>query len=150
MKINRLTMVALTGAVLLVSGCRRDQVAEKYHPATLDSTEVAGIMRVTLDARAAERIGLKTAAVEEVVLQIPGLTVTRTNRVMPYGALLYDTKGDTWTFTNPKPLQFVRHKVVVDDIDGDRVFLAEGPPAGTAVVTVGAAELLGAEHKYGH
>ena len=31
-----------------------------------------------------------------------------------------------------------------------RVILAEGPPAGTVVVTVGAPELMGAEHKYGH
>jgi hypothetical protein len=63
---------------------------------------------------------------------------------------MYDTNGDTWTFTNPKPLVFVRQKVVVEDIDGDRVILSEGPAAGTMVVTVGAAELMGAEHKYGH
>ena len=29
------------------------------------------------------------------------------------------------------------------------MILAEGPPPGTIVVTVGAAELMGAEHKYG-
>jgi hypothetical protein len=147
---TRNAMVAMAAVVLLVSGCRQDQVAEKYHPATIDSTEVEGIMRVTLDSRAAERLGIQTAPLEEVVLQVPGLTVTRTSKVLPYAALMYDTKGETWTFTNPKPLVFVRHKVVVDDIDGDRVLLAEGPPAGTAVVTVGAAELMGAEHKYGH
>jgi hypothetical protein len=103
-------------------------------------------MRVTLDERAAQRIGLETGSME--VLNLPGLTVKR--MVVPYGALMYDTKGDTWVFTSPKPLVFVRHKVVVEDIDGDRVILAEGPPAGTTVVTVGAAELMGAEHKYGH
>lgn len=144
-------VVALIGAVLLVSGCKQDQVAEKHSPAKVDSTEVQGIMRVTLEARAAERIGLKTALIGEEIFSMPGLTVTRMKRkVLPYGALMYDTKGETWTFTNPQPLVFVRHKVVVEDVDGDRVILAEGPPAGTAVVTVGAAELMGAEHKYGH
>ena len=53
------------GAVLLLSGCKRSKLAEKYHPAKLDSTEVKGIMRVTLDAQAAERIGLETATVRE-------------------------------------------------------------------------------------
>ena len=60
------------------------------------------------------------------------------------------TKGETWTFTNPEPLVFVRAKVVVKGIEGDRVLLSDGPAAGTAVVTVGATELMGAEHKYGH
>ena len=35
-------------------------------------------------------------------------------------------------------------------VEGDRVILSEGPPPGTIVVTVGATELMGAEHKYGH
>jgi hypothetical protein len=69
---------------------------------------------------------------------------------VPYGAIMYDKKGATWTFTNPEPLVYVRHAVSVESIDGQRVVLAEGPPTGTAVVTVGAAELMGAEHKYGH
>jgi hypothetical protein len=47
-------------------------------------------------------------------------------------------------------LVFVRQHVEVHSIDGNRVVLAEGPPAGTAVVTVGATELMGVEHKYGH
>jgi hypothetical protein len=71
-------------------------------------------------------------------------------KVMPYGALMYDKKGHTWTFTNPSPLVFVRAAVEVEDIEGDQVILAEGPPVGTVVVTVGATELMGAEHKYGH
>ena len=148
MKVTRHTMMALTGAILLLSGCKEDKVAEKYHPATIDSTDVKGIMKVTLDARAADRIGLETAQVREESVSVGGAMVTR--KVVPYGALMYDTKGETWTFTNPEPLVFVRKPVVVESIDGDRVILSDGPPAGTAVVTVGAPELMGAEHKYGH
>ncbi len=148
MKLSRITILALIGAVLTVSGCKQDSVAEKYHPATLDSTEVKGIMRVTLDARAAERIGLATGEVREEKVTVKGASVTR--KVIPYGALMYDTKGNTWTFTNPSPLVYVRQQITVEDIEGDRVILSDGPPAGTVVVTVGAPMLMGAEHKYGH
>jgi hypothetical protein len=140
MRITRFAIVAMLGTVLMVSGCKVDKIEDKHHPAKLEETDQKGIMRVVLEARAVERIGLQTTQVVEEA----GRTV------IPYGAIMYDTKGDTWTFTNPQPLTFVRHKVVVENIEGDRVTLSEGPPAGTTVVTVGATELMGAEHKYGH
>ena len=140
MRITRCAIAAMLGTVLLVSGCKVDKVEDKHHPAKLEETDQKGIMRVVLEARAVERIGLQTTQVVE----------ENGRRVVPYGAIMYDTKGETWTFTNPQPLTYVRHKVVVEDIEGDRVTLAEGPPAGTTVVTVGATELMGAEHKYGH
>jgi len=140
MSIKRYVVVAMLGTVLVVSGCKVDKVEEKHHPAKLEETSEKGIMRVVLEAQAVERIGLQTTQV-----------VAEGGRLMlPYGAIMYDTKGQTWTFTNPEPLTYVRHKVVVEDIEGDRVTLSEGPPAGTAVVTIGATELMGAEHKYGH
>ena len=58
---------------------------------------------------------------------------------------LTDLNGETWTYTNPEPLVFVRHRVTVEYISGDLAVLLDGPPAGTSVVTVGAAELFGAE-----
>jgi len=140
MSIKRYVVVAMLGTVLVVSGCKVDKVEEKHHPAKLEETSEKGIMRVVLEAQAVERIGLQTTQV-----------VAEGGRLMlPYGAIMYDTKGQTWTFTNPEPLTYVRHKVVVEDIEGDRVTLSEGPPAGTTVVTIGATELMGAEHKYGH
>ncbi len=66
-------------------------------------------------------------------------------KLIPHAALLYDAHGDTWVYTNPAPLVFVRQHISVNYIEGDRVVLYAGPPAGTAVVTVGAAELYGAE-----
>ena len=140
MRISKFMVLGLIGAALALSSCKQESVAEKYHPAKLDSTDVKGIMRVTLDQQAADRIGLQTASI----------TDESGKKVMPYGALMYDTKGNTWTFTSTGPLSFVRKSVTVDDIVGDRVFLADGPDAGTVVVTVGAPELMGAEHKYGH
>ncbi len=66
-------------------------------------------------------------------------------KVVPYSAVIYDLHGDTWTYTNPEPLVFVRHRITVDYIERDTAVLLDGPPAGTAVVTVGAAELFGVE-----
>ena len=144
MKATGYALIAMLGAAVLVGGCKDESTASKYHPAKIEETDQKGINRVTLDARAAERIGLQTAAISEERVG------TAARPIMPYGALLYDTKGETWAFTNPQPLVFIRQKVVVQDIVGDKVILAEGLPAGTVVVTVGAAELMGAEHKYGH
>lgn len=76
-----------------------------------------------------------------VELTLPG----RLRKVVPYASVIYDLQGDTWTYISPEPLVFVRHRITVDYIDGDLAVLLDGPPAGTAVVTVGAAELFGAE-----
>jgi hypothetical protein len=69
--------------------------------------------------------------------------------VVPYGAVIYDLHGETWVYTNPEPLVFVRHPIRVDYIEGDLAVLLEGPPAGTEVATVGVAELFGTEFGVG-
>jgi hypothetical protein len=140
MQVKKWAMVAMLAAAVAVTGCKQGKVAEVHHPAKLEKSDQEGIMRVRLEAKAAERLGLQTAPVRQEGDKL----------VVPYGAIMYDTKGTTWTFTNPEPLVYVRHKVMVQGIEGDRVILTDGPPAGTNVVTVGAAELMGAEHKYGH
>lgn len=140
MQVKKWAMVAMLAAAVAVTGCRGNKVAEVHHPAKLEESGKEGIMKIRLEAKAAERLGIQTAPVRQEGTQL----------VVPYGAIMYDSKGSTWTFTNPEPLVYVRHKIVVQGIEGDRVILTDGPPAGTNVVTVGAAELMGAEHKYGH
>ena len=66
-------------------------------------------------------------------------------KVIPYAAVLYGVNGETWAYTNPEPLVFVREAITIDYVEGDQAFLSEGPQAGTAVVTVGGAELFGTE-----
>jgi hypothetical protein len=66
-------------------------------------------------------------------------------KVVPQAAVLYGVHGETWVYTNPEPLVFVRQPIVIDYIEENLAFLSEGPEAGTEVVTVGAAELFGAE-----
>lgn len=66
-------------------------------------------------------------------------------KIVPYAAVIYGLQGETWVYTNPEPLVFVRESIAVDYIEGEQAVLLEGPPAGVAVVTVGGAELYGAE-----
>jgi hypothetical protein len=65
--------------------------------------------------------------------------------VIPYAAVIYDLHGETWTYTSPEPLTFVRQAITVDYIEGDMAVLSDGPAAGTQVATVGVAELYGAD-----
>ena len=84
-------------------------------------------------------------------IQLGGSAVAGKQRsVIPYGAILYDAKGDTWVYVNSEPLTYVRERVTVDYIEGDQAVLTDGPPEGSAVVTVGAAELYGTEFGVGH
>lgn len=64
---------------------------------------------------------------------------------IPYSAVIYWIDGQTWVYTNPGSLTFVRHRIAIDEIDGDVAVLRTGPPAGTKVVTLGGEELLGTE-----
>ena len=60
-------------------------------------------------------------------------------------SLMYGLNGETWAYTMPEPLTFVRETITVDYIEGDMAVLLAGPAIGTEVVTVGAALLYGAE-----
>jgi len=65
--------------------------------------------------------------------------------VVPAASLLYGLNGETWIYISTESLQFLRVPVVVDYILDDMVILVDGPAAGTKVVTVGVAELHGAD-----
>ena len=65
--------------------------------------------------------------------------------MIPYAALIYNDEAKTFVYTSPKNLEYLRKPVTVDRIEGNRVLLTDGPPAGTKIVTVGAAEVYGTE-----
>jgi hypothetical protein len=79
-----------------------------------------------------------------VELQMAGAS-DRKQKVVPYGAVLYDAKGEAWVYVNGKPLTFERQRIVIERIVGDMAVLTEGPAVGTPIVTVGAALLYGSE-----
>jgi hypothetical protein len=78
-----------------------------------------------------------------VELQLSGSNDKK--KVVAYGAVYYDAKGDAWVYVNTKPLVFERRRVGVERVVGDLAVLSDGPPVGTPVVTVGAALLYGTE-----
>ena len=71
-------------------------------------------------------------------------------KVIPYSAVIYDAQGATWVFTSPEPLVFERQSIAIEYIRKDLAVLKEGPPTGTMIVSVGAAELMGVEQKIGN
>lgn len=75
---------------------------------------------------------------------------TTHRRVVPYSSVIYDEHGDTWVYTQPEPLNYVRAAIDIDFIEGDVAVLNDGPPNGTVVVSVGAIELYGTEFEVGH
>jgi hypothetical protein len=114
--------------------------ASHHEPAKLEPIKGTDVKRVIFSAEGAKRVGLQTA-------QVRG---DDQRKVIPYEAVIYDPEGNTFTYTSPEPLVYVREKVKVDHVDGDRVVLSEGPPAGTEIVTVGAAEVYGTEFEVAH
>jgi hypothetical protein len=93
---------------------------------------------IKLSTEAAERLGIKTGTISE----------KRGRKVIPYTAVSYTPNGGTFTYTSPKELTFVRQTLKVETVKGGEAILSKGPPAGTAVVTVGSAELFGAEYEF--
>lgn len=66
---------------------------------------------------------------------------------VPHAALIYNPDGDVFVYTRPAPQTYVRAAVTVRRVEGAQALLSDGPPAGTVVVTVGAAELLATEYE---
>jgi hypothetical protein len=108
--------------------------------ATIQEVDGTDLARVTLAPGAAERLGLEMGAVRAV----PG-----GGTAVPYAAVVYDPNGKTWVYTSPKDRTFVRGPITVTNISGEEAFLSSGPEVGTEVVTVGTAELYGAEQEIG-
>jgi hypothetical protein len=151
----RAPVLLLIGALALgVSACGRAPAAEDGEGASgearVERVEGTEQSRVILTQRAADRLGVQMAEVRKVRVAKPaaigqrraGMTMAK---IIPYAAVLYDEHGDTWAYTSPAPLTFIRKRISVDYVSGDSAVLIKGPPAGTRVVTVGASELLGAE-----
>jgi hypothetical protein len=144
--IGRLTLLGMIVSVLPLAACSQhdSHAAHGEHPAQVDKIEGSELSRVTLTEKAAERIDLQTTTVRE--LELDGALRT----AVPYSALIYDPQGRTWVYTSPQARTFVRQEIEVDRIEGDLVYLREGPPAGTEIASVGVPEIYGAETGVGH
>ena len=139
--------LVLIAGVVSLSACSGEassgydyETATHHEPAKLEPIKGTDVQRVIFDAEAAKRVGLKTAPIRQ----------DGQETVIPYDAVIYTPDGTEYTYTAPKPLTYVRQEIEVERVDGDSVILSEGPPAGTEVVTVGAAEVYGTEFEVAH
>jgi hypothetical protein len=142
---DRWMFAILFAALLPLAACKQTTETaadDEPSPAKVEHLKGEDPTRVTLTEEAAKRLDIQTAEIRDVA--IGGAD----RRVIPYAAVLYDTEGNTWTYSSPKPLVFVRHRITVDRIEGEMAVLSEGPAAGTSVVTVGAQELYGSELEF--
>ena len=144
MKRNRLGPVVLALVVGLLPGCGRPPIETESESKAVKVEPIEGtdLNRVTVTAEAAERLDIQMAPVRSIALS------GKTRKAIPYASLVYDVSGNTWAYTSPESLTFVRMAVTVDYIEGDLAILTSGPPAGTQVVTVGVAELYGSENEF--
>jgi hypothetical protein len=137
-----LLMILLFSAIVVLVACGSEVAPDEEEPARVEKVEGSEFNKVTLTARAAERLDIQSEAVREVESDSGMLMV------VPYSAILYGLNGETWAYVrNPggDSLVFVRQPITVDHIEGGLAFLTDGPPAGTEVVSVGAALLYGAD-----
>ena len=143
---HRLRLPGIAGglSMLLLTSCGGTVAGESYviehEPGHLEDVAGNKQPRVVLTPHAVRRLALETSLVR----------ARGEHRVVPRAALFVDPHGDWWVYTNPEPEAFVREKV---ELLGERRgigVLADGPAVGTAVVTVGVAELYGVEEQVGH
>ncbi|MFN2468613.1 MAG: hypothetical protein ABR521_10855 [Gaiellaceae bacterium] len=121
----------LVGLELAERDVSEDAGATGEPPARVEPIKGTELSRVRLSQSAAGRLGLRTVPVRR--------------RVVPYSSVLYDERGRTWVYIRVRPLTFVRARVSIDAIEGVEATLSKGPRDGVQVVSVGAAELYGAE-----
>lgn len=126
------TFVMLVFTSLLSSACApKSEAIEKVPPSKLKPIEGTELNHVILTEKAVERLGIETALAS--------------GNAVPYAAVIYDIDGNTWVYTNPEPLIFVRAPISIDHIEGDTAVLSANLDSELQVVTVGVAELYGTE-----
>jgi hypothetical protein len=128
---------------LAAAGCAEapsDEHVVAEEPATVEEVEGSELPHVTLTPDGEQRIDLTTATVEQ----------SGDATVVPTDAVIVAPEGTFWVYTNPEPQSFIRAEVQIDHEQDGMAYLIDGPPVGTPVVTLGAAELYGAERGIGH
>ncbi len=133
------SVTSLALALAFTASACGEPISDKYvienEPFTLEDIAGSDLKKVTLTPKATERLGITTSQV----------SANGDSLEVPSSALWLDIEGVFWVYMNPEPNVFLRHAVVVEDDDGSRAVLSEGPPGGTTVVTAGVPELFGTE-----
>lgn len=129
---------ALLAAAVVLSACQEvPSTKVDSKPYTLQPIKGTDLQRVKLEAHVARKIDVQTATVSG----------RGKLRLVPHAAVIYNPEGKSFVYTVPAPLTYVRAPIAVRLAIDERAILSKGPPAGTKVVTVGAAELLATEYE---
>lgn len=139
----RLLAPATVVAGALLTGCAgavSDAYVIENDPGHVAEVEGSDVPRVTLTDEAARRLGIRTALVEGA----------RRGLVIPSAAVIVDAEGVWWVYASEPGFHYLRQEVEVLREGNGRTVLSRGPEPGTAVVTVGVAELYGVESGVGH
>jgi hypothetical protein len=140
------SIVAALAAIPLLAGCSGTaEPAADDSPVKLKAVTGTDLSQVMLTPLAEQRLGVATDQVRAASPAPAGAKSATATSTIPYAAVIYDSQGAAWTYTHSRPHTYVRAAITVDRIEGDLAMLTAGPGIGTAVVVVGAPELLGAE-----
>jgi hypothetical protein len=128
------------GAAAVLAGCGT-AAPTQAPPALIKPVAGSQIPQLQLTEHAVQRLGIVTQPVRQTMT-----AGQPAHEAIPYSAVVYDTDGSTWTYVSTAARTYEREPITVTGIDGEVALLSSGPQAGTPVVTVGAAELLGTEY----
>ncbi len=140
-----LNRVVLTEGAFQNLGIRTVPVVEDT--SSVPATPVRAATTTARTAAARARTARRASAAARRAAAAAGRAPKKT--VVPLTAVVYDPQGVAWVYTATATRTFVRTKIVIDHTSSGSAYLSSGPPVGSAAVTVGASELLGAEYGVG-
>ena len=142
MNATRSTVAIACLTIVLITACSSSPHSARVVPAAVQKVN-AELSQIQLTEAAATRTGIETTPVLKAM--VGGVE----RLIIPYSAVMYHFDGTTWTYVSPREFTFLRAGIKIESIDGQRAILTSGPPEGTMVVRVGAAELYGVEFGVG-
>ena len=133
-----LFILVIFGLALFACGSQSSS-ENKVEPIIVEKIDGTDLNKLILTESAEKRLDIQTTSISETLIE------DDVYLVVPYSTIIYDLQGEVWLYVNLAPLTYQREKVVVKTIDGNTVYLSDGPSIGTEVVTIGVAELYGAD-----
>ena len=95
--------------------------ASAEQPAQVETISGKDVKQVRLTDQAVKRLGIETTTVAAASQDAAGAAPAAPMMTVPYSAVIYSADGVAWVYTVPSPRTFIREKVVVANVGGDRI-----------------------------